>query len=220
MELWYLSRSSGVSFSWSSSSHADAYVVRQHEVEEDLLLAVEVGADDHLGLCSALLAGERREGVGDMGQHVEEVALLGVDDLLHLGQLLAAEAFLGEPLQELRPRVGRAPERAQFGLVLEELGQLAEEHLHELLRRHRRAVGMPERRRHHVLDGALLAVGELDLDLLPARWRAALGSRDAGSALASCGSPAFALARRSAPVAIGSPSHSGSLKCWCAFTKS
>ena len=56
-----------------------------------------------------------------MGQHVEQVALLGVDDPLHLGQLLAAEAFLGQALQELGARVGRAPEGAQFGFVLEEL---------------------------------------------------------------------------------------------------
>ena len=79
--------------------------MRQHEVEERLLLAVEVGADADLGLGGPLLAGERRQGIGHMGQHVEQVALLGVDDLLHLGQLLAAEALLGKPLQELRARV-------------------------------------------------------------------------------------------------------------------
>ena len=84
-------------------------------------------ADDDLGLGGPFLAGERRQGVGHVGQHVEEVALLGVDDLLHLGQLVAAEALLGEALQQLPARVRRAPEGAQLGLVLEELGQLAEE---------------------------------------------------------------------------------------------
>ena len=100
-----------------------------------------------------------------MGQHVEEVALLGIDDLLHLGQLVAAKAFLGESLQKLLARVGDAPNGAEFGFVFEELGQLAEEHFHELLRGHRRAVGVPEGRAHHVLDGAVFAVGEFHLRL-------------------------------------------------------
>ena len=47
-----------------------------------------------------------------MGQHVEKVALLGVDDLLHFGELVAAEAFVGEPLQELSADVGDAPDGA------------------------------------------------------------------------------------------------------------
>ena len=156
-----------------------------------------------------------------MGQHVEEVALLGVDDLLHLGQLVAAEALLGQPCKQLLARVGRAPDGAQLGFVLEELRQLAEEHFHELLRGHRRAVGMPEGRAHHVLDGALLAVGELHLDLLRAQ------AASAGSALGRLWRTSArlrVLARTgdsaSGSGSIGSPSHSGSLKWWCAFTKS
>jgi hypothetical protein len=38
-----------------SRAHAD--VVRQHEVEKDLLLAVEVRADDDLGVLGAFFAG-------------------------------------------------------------------------------------------------------------------------------------------------------------------
>ena len=56
---------------------------------------------------------------------------------------------------------------AQFVFVLEEIGQLTEEHFHKLLRRHWRAIGMPEGRRHHVLDRTVFAIGEFDLDLLP-----------------------------------------------------
>lgn len=74
--------------------HADADVVRQHEVEEDLLLAVEVRADRHLRLCHTLLAAERRQGVSDMSQHVEEIAPFGVDDPLHLHSPFFAEAFI------------------------------------------------------------------------------------------------------------------------------
>ena len=110
----------------------------------------------------------------------------------------------------------RAPEGAQFGLVLEELRQLAEEHFHELLRGHRRAVGMPEGRRHHVLDGALLAVGELHLDLLRGA-RPGSGPGSGGSAVRADVGAGFGVFGSGSS---GSPSHSGSLKWWCAFTKS
>ena len=52
--------------------------------------------------------------------------------------------FSASPCSNLRARVRIAPQRAQFVFVLEELRQFAEQHFHELLRRHRRAVGMPE----------------------------------------------------------------------------
>jgi hypothetical protein len=44
-------------------------------------------------------------------------------------------------------------------------GELAEEGFHELLGGHRGSVGMPVGGDHHVLDGALLAIGELHFDL-------------------------------------------------------
>ena len=95
-----------------------------------------------------------------MRQHVKQVAFLGVNDFLHLGQLVVAETFFGQSLQELGPRVRRTPQLRKFFFVMEKVGQLAKKHFHELLRGHRRAVGMPERGRHHVLDVAFLAVGE------------------------------------------------------------
>jgi hypothetical protein len=70
--------------------------------------------------------------------------------------LVTAKAPLGEAIRELLPRFRRAPEGAEFGLVLEKLWQLPEQQLHELLGRHRRAIGMPERGGRHVLDGASL----------------------------------------------------------------
>ena len=91
-------------------------------------------ADNDLCLLRSFLAGESGKRVGDVSQHVEEIALLGVDDLLHLGQLLAAKSFLGKTLQEFLPCIRRAPDGAEFGLVLEKLRQLAEEQFHELLR--------------------------------------------------------------------------------------
>lgn len=102
-----------------------------------------------------------------MGENIEQIAVLRLDDLLHLSHLRAAEAFFGEALQQLRTRVGRAPQFAQFGFAFEELRKFAEQHLQKLLRRHRRAVGVPETCHHHVLDGARLSVREPDLIL----WR-------------------------------------------------
>ena len=60
---------------------------------------------------------------------------------------------------------GRAPQCAQLVLVLEELRQLAKQHLHELLGGHGRAVRVPERGAHHVLNGTLFAVGQLHFRL-------------------------------------------------------
>ena len=114
--------------------------------------------EDDLGVGGALLSRKRRECVGDVGEHIEEVALFRVDDFLHLGELRAADALIREALEQLLARVRGAPQPAEFRFVLEEIGQLAEEHLHELPHGHRRAIGMPEGRTHHRLNGARLAV--------------------------------------------------------------
>ena len=78
--------------------HPHLHVLRQHEIEKGLLPAVEVGADLHPGLLRPLLARERRKSIGDVSQHVEEVAIFGIDDPLHFGHLLVAKAFLREAL--------------------------------------------------------------------------------------------------------------------------
>ena len=109
------------------------HVVRKHEVEKDLLFVVELSADDDLRPRGALFAGDWRKSVGHVGQHVKQVTLLRVDNPLHRGQLLAAKALLRETLQELLPSIRCAPEGSQLALVLEELGELAKKHFHELL---------------------------------------------------------------------------------------
>ena len=88
----------------------DELLEHMDEVEKDLLLAVELRGDDHLGPCGTLFPSDRREGVGNVGQHVEQIALFRINDLLHLGQLLTAKALLGETLQEPLPSLGRAPQ--------------------------------------------------------------------------------------------------------------
>ena len=139
----------------------------------------------HPGLVGAHRPRHRRQRIGHIGEHVEEVALLGVNQLLHRHQFVVAEILVGQAVQEFRPRVGRAPEDAEFGFALEEIRQLAKEQLHELLRAHRRAVGMPEGCHHHVLDDAFLSVGELhpcslllfaDATNLPADFAGNLGA--------------------------------------------
>src|ERR1035441_805425 len=67
--------------------------------------------------------------------------LCSVDtDLLHLGHLFPAEAFLRQPFEQPGARIGIAPQGAQLVFVFEELRQFAEQHLQELLRRHRSAI--------------------------------------------------------------------------------
>ena len=143
--------------------HTHTHVVRKYEVEEGLLLVVEVCADLGLRLSCPILARERRNRIGHVGEYVEQVAVFGIDDLLHFGQLLMAKSTLGKPLQKLGAGVRRTPQRAQFIFVLEEFRQLAEQHFQELLRGHRGAVRVPEGRDHHVLDGAGLAVRQFYL---------------------------------------------------------
>ena len=53
------------------------------------------------------------------------VAFFGVDDLLHFGQLFAAESFFGQAVQQLLAGVRGAPESSQFGFVIEDHQQFA-----------------------------------------------------------------------------------------------
>jgi hypothetical protein len=55
---------------------------------------------------------------------------------LHLGELVFAESLLRQTFEQFLPCVRLAPERAQLGLVVEELGQLAIQQLDELLGAH------------------------------------------------------------------------------------
>jgi hypothetical protein len=45
------------------------------------------------------VASQVRTDVGNVGEHVEKVALFGVDDALHFGQLVVPKALFGETLQ-------------------------------------------------------------------------------------------------------------------------
>jgi hypothetical protein len=80
----------------------------QHEVEERLLGAGEARVDDELRPCPALLARERRDRVAEIGEHLDQVAVLGVDDGLHLGELRLAEASVGESGDQACAGVGQA----------------------------------------------------------------------------------------------------------------
>ena len=58
---------------------------------------------------SALLPRDRRQGKADVGQHVIQIAFLGVDHALDLAKLLAAKAPFGKVLQQGPSRVRLAP---------------------------------------------------------------------------------------------------------------
>ena len=74
--------------------------MREHEVEKGLLPKGEAGAYDDFRIGGALFARNRRERIGHVREHIEEVALLRVDDLLHLGQSLSREACFVKSLQK------------------------------------------------------------------------------------------------------------------------
>ncbi len=188
-------------------------------------MALKRVADRHLGPRSALFARQRRQRVRDMRQHVEEIAFLGVDDLLHLGQLLCAKALFREPCKSFFRVSGALHSARSSASSLKNSGSLPNSSFHELLRRHGRAVRMPERGAHHVLDGALFAVREFHFRLLLAHARTLPASLARLFRTLARTLPAHrAWLRRDllaltgirpalrASGSIGSPSHSGSLK--------
>jgi hypothetical protein len=145
---------------------ADGDVLVQHEVEERLLGAVVLGEDAVLAGGDPIASRNRLGGVGNVGQHIVEVAVFGIDEAADFGELLVAVTAFGESFEEGLTGVGLAPELAQFGFVFEEVGDVAEELGDELGGGDGFAVGTPEAGLHRVLDCALFAVGELDDDLL------------------------------------------------------
>jgi hypothetical protein len=76
----------------------DLHVMGQHESQKDLLLAVEARADLHFSVFGPLLASQRGQRVGYVGQDIEEVTFLGVDYPLHFGHLLFSEPLVGQTL--------------------------------------------------------------------------------------------------------------------------
>src|ERR1039457_3337409 len=98
-----------------------------------------------------------------MRQNIEQITLLRINDLLHFLKLVFSKTLLCQAFQELCSGRGEAPDRAELFLILEKLRQLAKDRLHELLRRHRRTVRMPEAGCDHVLNCPLFAVSKLYL---------------------------------------------------------
>ena len=88
----------------------------------------------------ALLPRDRRERKGDIGQHVEQVALLGIDHALISRKLLAAKAFLGQALQQRLARIRLAPERRSSSSSLNSSGSSPNSRSMNCGRRHRLAV--------------------------------------------------------------------------------
>ena len=138
----------------------------ENKIQEELLLARAFGMDVKACMRSALLTGDGLQGIGHMGQHVEKITVRGIDDHLHLGQLGCTKPLLLKALQQLAAGVWGTPEFPQLSFVFHEFRQLSIEQFQELLGTHRCAVWVPEAGHHHVLDGAFLAVAQLDASLL------------------------------------------------------
>jgi hypothetical protein len=66
-----------------------------------------------------------RAGVGDTGEHVEKIALRGVDELPHRVEVGAVEPALREFFEQRLSRRRKAPQASEFVLVLEQARQLA-----------------------------------------------------------------------------------------------
>src|SRR6266404_4358063 len=99
--------------------------MRENEIEEHLLLGIKAAADNRLGIGSSFLAGQRRHRVSHMGEYVEQITFLSVNDLLHLRQLVMAKSFFRKTLQQFLARAGIAPQSAELSFIFEELRQLA-----------------------------------------------------------------------------------------------
>lgn len=56
-------------------------------------------SDDDSGFGSPLVTGKRGQPVSHMGQDIDQVALLRVNELLNLGQLILAKSLLCKLLQ-------------------------------------------------------------------------------------------------------------------------
>ena len=69
-----------------------ADVFGEDEIEEGLEFGV-VGGEGGFGVVGALLAGEGREGEGDVGEDVVEVGFFGVDHAIDFAELFAAVTF-------------------------------------------------------------------------------------------------------------------------------
>lgn len=66
--------------------YPNAYIVGEDKFKKRLLLAIKVLSYRHFGPRSAFLTRERREGISHISKHVKKIALLRVDDFLHLDQ--------------------------------------------------------------------------------------------------------------------------------------
>ena len=142
----------------------------QHEIEELLLGAAVLGEDAGFAGGDAISPTYRLCSVGDVGQHVIEIAVFSINKAADFGELLVAIAAFGESFEEGLTGVGLTPKLAQFGFVFEQLRDVAEKLFDEFSGRDGFAFGTPEAGLHRVLKGALFAVGELDDNLLGAAW--------------------------------------------------
>ena len=84
--------------------HAFCHVVLKDEFQESLLFGVEIGIDRHPCEISPFGSCHGWEQIGHIGEDVEEVALLRIDQLLHGQKFVVAEILLRQTFQQLGPQ--------------------------------------------------------------------------------------------------------------------
>jgi hypothetical protein len=67
----------------------DIDILSEYNIDKGLLLRVEAGPNDLLGGGGASKAGDGEKGIGDVGKHIKEVTIFGVEDV---DILMACEA--------------------------------------------------------------------------------------------------------------------------------
>jgi len=119
---------------------------------------VEGFEDSWLGMGDAYFARDGRISIGDVFEHVEQVAVFGVDQVLQGGQGGFAIAGIGQTLEKGLARIRVGPDAAKFFFIAEEGWQLAKQFIQKFFHRDRFAIRIPERGLLHVLDLALFPV--------------------------------------------------------------
>ena len=137
-------------------------ILRQDEIQEGLKVRAIARQDLWLVAFCPFSPRQGRARIGNVCQHIEKIAFLGVDDACHLPQLLPRETAFFQALQQRFAGVRPAPKAAKLRFILEELRQLAKKGLDELLGGNGFAACIPEAGRTDVLDRAFLAIRQLD----------------------------------------------------------
>ncbi len=145
--------------------HPAGHILPQHKIEKSLKFLIRILGDQKFAaVFGPLLPAERFHLEADVGEHVIEIALLGVNHFSQLVQLLNSKSSFFQILKQGTAGAGVAPEFPEFVLILKELGKFSIEPLDEFLRADQVPLAIHEDGGGDVPDEQLLAVREGDLE--------------------------------------------------------